>query len=339
MPFTSAPSILLIVFLAAAWPPQPVRADQKPDKRFPLFAYLTGEPTATMIAYTPSQLDPRQSANQRNLTTSSIRADLKALRSSFDGLVLYGYHEACTPRILAVAKELKFRAVLLGIWDPKSALEVDGVAALAKQFQKDFALGILVGNEGINFKRYEPDDVKFAAARLRSKLPKTVPLSTSEPLAIYKTAFVRDFGDFLAPNVHPVFDRPQFGAQRAATWARTEATRLVRLAKKPVLLKETGFPHGGTKDTKEFTPAMQQAFWSAYLKPGVVAHVGNSPQTWVFYGIAFEAFDLPWKAAESGLAIEKSWGLYSVERKPYPALAVWQGVGKIRGKGARKTQQ
>ena len=95
MPFTSAPSILLIVFLAAAWPPQPVRADQKPDKRFPLFAYLTGEPTATMIAYTPSQLDPRQSANQRNLTTSSIRADLKALRSSFDGLVLYGYHEAC----------------------------------------------------------------------------------------------------------------------------------------------------------------------------------------------------------------------------------------------------
>src|SRR5439155_6185260 len=108
----------------------------EPDNRFPLFAYLTGQPTATMIAFTPSQLDPRQDVNQRRLTTSSIRADLEALRPAFDGLVLYGYHEACTPRILAVARDLNFRAVLLAIRDPKPAAEVDGVAALARRHQK-----------------------------------------------------------------------------------------------------------------------------------------------------------------------------------------------------------
>src|SRR5205807_9876378 len=103
---------------------------EEPDKRFPLFAYLTGKPAPAVVTYTPSQLDPRQEANQRKLATSSIRADLEALRPAFDGLVLYGYHEACTPRILAVARDLKFRAVLLGIWDVKSAAEIDGVVEL-----------------------------------------------------------------------------------------------------------------------------------------------------------------------------------------------------------------
>ena len=142
---------------------------QEPDRRFPLFAYLTGQPTPLMMTYTPSQLDPRQEVNQRLLKTSSIRADLTALRPTFDGLILYGYHEACTPRILAVAKDLKYRAVILAIWDPKSAAETDGVAALALQYENDFALGVLVGNEGILFKRYEFEDVTIAAERLDRK--------------------------------------------------------------------------------------------------------------------------------------------------------------------------
>src|SRR5258708_4957014 len=110
---------------------------QAADERFPFFTYLTGKPTPTMVAYTPSQLDPRQEVNQRRLATSSIRADLTALRPAFDGLILYGYNEACTPRIVAVAKDLKFRAILLGIWDPKSAAELDGIAALVRQYQND----------------------------------------------------------------------------------------------------------------------------------------------------------------------------------------------------------
>jgi exo-beta-1,3-glucanase (GH17 family) len=317
-PLRRAALLVTLLALAAA----PARADE-PDKRFPLFDYLTGKPTPALVTYTPSQLDPRQEANQRRLATSSIRADLEALRPAFDGLVLYGYHEAVTPRVVAVARELKFRAVLLALWDPKSAAEADGVVELVRQFGDDFALGVLVGNEGITFKRYEPDDVKFAAARLRSKLPKTVPLGTSEPLAAYGSAFVREFGDFLAPNIHPAFDRPTLAAADAAAWARDEAAKLAAKVKRPVILKETGLPHAG----KAYTPDSQKAFWSAYLKPGVLSRTAG---TWVFHGVAFEAFDLPWKSEESRLEIEKSWGLLSPKREAYPAFAVWQALGAGR---------
>ncbi|MBY0514972.1 MAG: exo-beta-1,3-glucanase [Gemmataceae bacterium] len=291
----------------------------EPDKRFPLFAYLTGAPAPSMVAYVPSELDPRQDANNRRLATSSLRADLEALRPAFDGLVLYGYHEAATPRIVAVAKELKYRAVLLAIWDPKSAAEQDGVAALARLHEADLALGVIVGNEGVTFKRYEAADLPVAAARLRATLPKTVPLTMSEPLFQYKEAFAREFGDFLAPNIHPVFDQKDLAPAEAAAWARAEAAKLAKAANKPVLVKETGMPHAGTREGKKYSPESQAAFWAAYLKPGRLA---DGPP-WAFYGVAFEAFDVPWKAAESRLEIEASWGLLDPKRKPHPAFDVW----------------
>src|SRR3954451_3605895 len=165
------PARLLAVSLALALAAAVPAAQLEP--RFALFDYLTADaPAAAVVAYVPSALDPRQDVNNRRLATSSIRADLAALRPAFDGLVLYGYHEAATPRILAVARELKFRAVVLGIWDPKSAAELDGVAALAKLHENDFALGVIVGNEGVTFKPYEADRVAIAAARLRPQLPK-----------------------------------------------------------------------------------------------------------------------------------------------------------------------
>jgi exo-beta-1,3-glucanase (GH17 family) len=294
----------------------------EPDRRFPFFAYLTGAPAPSMVAYVPSELDPRQDVNNRRLATSSIVADLEALRPAFDGLVLYGYHEAATPRIVAVAKMLKYKAVLLAVWDPKSAAELDGVAALAKLHENDLALGVIVGNEGVTFKRYETADVVIAEMRLRATLPKSVPLTTSEPLFQYKTPFALEFGDFLAPNIHPVFDQKDLLPIEAAAWARGEAAKLAKGANKPVLVKETGMPHAGAREGKTYTPQAQASFWEAYLKPGKL--VDGPP--WVYHGVAFEAFDLPWKAAESKLAIEGSWGLMDPKRKPHPAFDVWKAA-------------
>ena len=181
----------------------------------------------------------------------------------------------------------------------------------------------------------------LAADRLRSKIPKMIPLTTSEPLGGYKSAFVREFGDFLAPNIHPVFDRPRLGAAEAATWAREQAARLARDSQKPVLVKETGFPHAGRQ---EYTPETQKAFWAVYLGPGVIARLPDRRNVWVFHGVAFEAFDLPWKAEASGIPIEKSWGLLSAERQPYLCLSLWQVGRRVEGeeraspneKGTRK---
>ncbi|AMV17348.1 exo-beta-1,3-glucanase [Planctomyces sp. SH-PL14] len=284
------------------------------------FDYLTGRQPATMIAYTPAELDPRNAANQRALKTSSVRADLEALRPAFDGLILYGYHEACTPRILAVAKDLKYRAVLLAIWDPRSQDEVDGVADLANTFAGDMAVGVLIGNEGLTFNRYEEEDLFIAARRLRAKLPVGIPYSTSEPLVGYQRESLVDFGDFLAPNIHPVFDRPNMAAKEAAEWVHQEAAALARRSDRPVLVKETGFPHAGRN---KYTPELQADFWREYTAPGLLARSGTGAGAWRYHGVSFEAFDLPWKSEESKLDIEKSWGMLNPQRQPYPAFDVW----------------
>lgn len=294
------------------------------EKSFPLFDYLTQAQSPRLICYTPSQLDPRNPVNQKNLKTSSIRADLETLRPAFDGLVLYGYNEACTPRIMAVAKELKFQCVLLGIWDPKSADEVLGCGRMAKDYRRDMAVGIIVGNEGITFNRYEAEDLTIAAGLLKKHLEGEIPICTSEPLVGYKHEFIRNFGDFACPNIHPFFDRPNDDVEAAVKWTREEAAKLATQIGKPLVLKETGFPHAGRASD---SPEKQAAFWKAYTEPGLLVK-GDSKTPWVFYGVGFEAFDLPWKSEASGLPVEKSWGVFSPERKAYPALEVWKKLGK-----------
>ncbi|QDU36851.1 hypothetical protein Mal4_11510 [Maioricimonas rarisocia] len=289
------------------------------DDQFPLFRTLTSDDPPRLIAYTPSQLDPRNEANQRALPTSSIRADLEALRPAFDGLVLYGYHEACTPRIMAVAKDLDYRVVLLAIWDLKSSAEVDGCAREANFWKDQFDLGVIVGNEGITFGRYEREDLTIAGDRVRKQLHRSIPIGTSEPLERSRDKFVHQFGDFVAPNIHPVFDQPDLDAAAAAAWAREQARALAQQAGKPVILKETGFPHGGKP---RYSNESQQAFWQAYVEPGMIAP--GSSGAWVYYGVAFEAFDLPWKQEASGLDVEDSWGLFTKDRTPLPAVGVWQ---------------
>lgn len=290
------------------------------EDAFPLFRALTARESPKLIAYTPSELDPRQPANQTRLKTSSIRADLEVLRPAFDGLVLYGFNESTSHRILAVAKDLKYRVILLAVWDIKSSSELDGVAALAKLHQDDFALGVLVGNEGITFNRYEREDLAIAAARLRETLPKSIPIGTSEPLVGYQHDFIRNFGDFLAPNIHPFFDAQQLDAKAAAAWAKERARELAEKTGKPVLLKETGFPYAGRE---KMSLENQAAFWKAYREGGALER-SKSGKAWLFFGVAFEAFDAPWKAQESGLPVEKSWGLFDDKRQAHPAFEVWK---------------
>lgn len=315
---------LLVLLLFVGLSQEGAAAENPRPQNFPFFTCLTGRPTPVIVAYSPSELDPRLDGDHDILTTASIRADLRVLRPVFDGLVLYGYQKASTPRILAEAKALKFRAVLLGVWDPKSADEVDGVAALVNKHHKDLALGVVVGNEGLAFDRYQPRDLSTAADRLLSKIPSTIPVTTSEPLRVcLESGFIRYFGDFMAPSIHPVWDRPELGADAAARWTREQALKLALKAGKPVLVRETGFPHAGKE---RYTPETQKAFWASYLRAGVLAHPPERTDIWIFHGVAFEAFDLPWKAEAARIPLEKSWGLFSANRHAYPGLVPWQKV-------------
>ena len=100
---------------------------------------------------------------------------------------------------------------------------------------------------------------------------------------------------------------------------------MAQKAKKPIFVKETGFPHGGKP---KYTLESQLEFWTSYLKKGILVRKGDSDLSWVFHGVAFEGFDLHWKAQESGMEIEKSWGFFSNKREPYSALSAWKSVRK-----------
>jgi exo-beta-1,3-glucanase (GH17 family) len=299
-------------------------------------AYLRrDEPPAALIAYNPSRYDPRQPVPAGGYPDDEILADLTALRPGFDGLVLYAFTPGLTDRVVAAALDLGYRALLLGIWDPRSPVETAGVADLVRRFHHRLALAVAIGNEGLNDARYTLDDVARAAAALTAMLPAgvRVPVTTSEPAGDYGWPPLQRFGDFLAPNIHPALDRGDLGPAAAAAWVRGKAQAIACAAGRPVLVKETGVPNGGSD---RFSPAGQAAFWGALVAPeaapGAQRRVRQEPcpppwtataHTWVSVAAAFEAFDAPWKAVQMQSPIEGHWGFLAWDRTPYPAFAVF----------------
>jgi exo-beta-1,3-glucanase (GH17 family) len=300
---------------------------------FAFFSYLqSGKPTPALVAYSPTNYDPRPGKQRKVPTAASLQEDLKALRPAFDGLILYGYDRQVTPIILAEAERQEYRAVLLGIWNPKSKRELEDTAELVKRYHKKLALAVSLGNEGLAFNRYTMEDLKRAETQLQRLLgPEAqVPLCTSEPLAEWAQRPLREFGSFLAVNVHPVYDKPDLGPVDAAAWARGRARAIAELAGKPVLVKETGFPNGGNK---KFSPTAQRQFWEAYLEKGILEKTKGRAKTWVSFAAAFEAYSLPWKAEETGLPVEGYWGLMNPTREPFPAFEVWRRFRERPGGG------
>lgn len=308
--------LAIVVFTALLAAAVPSRAAGPPS--FPSFLQAPG---AAMIAYVPTGFDPRQPPSGV-WPAERIRADLAALRPAFDGLVLYDFRPDLTPAILEQAAALGYRAVLLGIWDPRSQAEIAGVATLVARWREQLALAVVIGNEGINDNRYDIADLTRARDRLQALTGvdgTALPVSTSEPSGDYGWPPLLAFGDFLAPNIHPAIDQANLAPQEAVAWVHRRAEAIARAAGRPVLVKETGLPNGGADG---FSPARQAAFWTAWLAAGRLLPV-DPPRVFVSFAAAFEAFDAPWKAEELRDPMEGRWGLMSVERRPYPAFDAW----------------
>ena len=71
--------------------------------------------------------------------------------------MIYEYRPILSKAILTAAQEQGYKAVLLGIWNPKSDVEIKGVAELVNQFHDKLALAVVVGNEGLIDNRYSLD--------------------------------------------------------------------------------------------------------------------------------------------------------------------------------------
>jgi exo-beta-1,3-glucanase (GH17 family) len=293
----------------------------------PFFSYLTEtEVTPSLIAFNPSGFDPRKPFVVNEESLAELREDLRVLKAVFNGLVLYEVLPGLTDAILAAAQEKGFKAALLGIWDPISEEEISGTAQLIRKYYGKLALAVVIGNEGLIDNRYTIEDVQRAALRLKTMIPTDVviPVSTSEPVGEYGWKPLREFGEFLAPNIHPAIDQEGMDPSAGAAWVKERANALVSAAKKPVLVKETGLPNGGALS---YTPETQLLFWKAYLQDGRLIRV-NAVDTWISFAAAFEAFDTPWKAEKTGMPIEGHWGFLDIKRKPYPVFEAMQNASR-----------
>jgi len=266
------------------------------------------------VAYTPRGFEPGTGAPP--VREDALRADLALLRPSFSGLITYSAAEGldAVPR---VARELGFRAVIVGVWSPTDAAEL-ALALAAARAEPDTVLALALGNEGLFFHRYDAPALAAAFARARAAAPE-LPLAVSEPFSVYLDhPESLPEADLWLPNVHPI-DQPWFGKgppEASVDFVASVAAQLAEQASLPVLVKETGLPSGPTSDG--FSELAQAHFW------GTLAT--RLPRTRDHAYAWFEAFDSPWKPAHALEAPpgkrerEAYFGLFRADGSAKPAL-------------------
>jgi exo-beta-1,3-glucanase (GH17 family) len=309
------------IALAIAAPPPPVPQAPHPicrvsDASAPQLerlraALLTGR----FVAYEPTSLRVVNGQPIR-ADAASIRADLAVLRPKFDSLITYdAVHGA--EDIPAIAAQLKFRALIIGVWNPLETSEVDAAIDAARRYPH-LVVGMSLGNELLFGRRVDATRLAALAAQLQARLPQ-LPLSVSEPFHVYNEpdmAALLGQLDFLLPNVHPAF-QPWFHGASSATSAQFVVNVVSDLGTRfcgPLLVKETGVPTAPA--AAGFSEAGQAGFYSELRR--------RFPATRAHAFAYFSAFDAPWRAQDvtpvgPARAEEAHWGLYDGARKPKPA--------------------
>lgn len=243
-------------------------------------------------------------------SVAGIQDDLQLLSPYFNGLITYAADKG-QERIPAISRGFGFQAIMMGIWDPRSEVEIGNVIKAAKRYPK-LINAVIVGNEGIYTKRYLPADVQQAMARIKHECP-TLAVTTSEPFFLY---FKKEYADFfkshdlLLPIVHPVFE-PWFNPEEpthGVEMVLNVANKFKESYDKPILIKETGLP-SGPQGASKFSPERQAIFWAELLK--------RFPTSSTLALSCFEAFDAPWKPGAIAKefpgdhASEAFWGFFT----------------------------
>jgi len=315
----AAPVALLLLLPApkvAATPPQCARNPAVLPATTRLRAALTD---GRFVAYEPTSLRVSD-GRVTPADPESIRADLRVLRPKFDALITYSANHGAES-IAGVAASLKFRALIIGVWDPADNVELAAAVAAARRYPQ-LVVGLSLGNEMLFSHRISPAALAALVARVRAQLPVTA-LATTEPFHVYHQPEVAPLLgqlDFLLVNAHPIF-QPWFHQatdDTAAQFVVNVLAELAPLACGPILVKETGVPTAPT--SAGFSEARQASFYRAlrvHLPPG-------AERAFAY----FAAFDAPWRAydaiavpgAAPGVHPEEAhWGLYDAERRPKQA--------------------
>jgi exo-beta-1,3-glucanase (GH17 family) len=271
------------------------------------------------IAYQPTSLQV-VNGHSTQADPVSIRADLQVLRPRFDALITYGSIDGAEA-IPAIAASLGFRAVIIGIWNPFNARELNAALAAAKGAPTVVA-GLSLGNEMVFSHRSSFADLATLVDAVRARAPQ-LPLSTTEPFHMFDepgAARLLARVDFLLLNVHPVF-QPWFRTAPDAAAAQFVVNIVSKSAEHycgPILVKETGEPTA--PESSGFTEKRQASFYVELRR--------RLPATNARAFAYFSAFDAPWRLqdvtpipGQRPNVEEAHWGLYDARRQPKPVVA------------------
>jgi len=214
------------------------------------------------IAYEPAS---RQIVNgiPTRADPDAIRGDLQVLRARFDSLVTYTAVNG-EEAIPGIAASLGYRALIIGVYDPFNATELNAAIAAARGNPK-LVVGLSLGNELVFFHRHSAAEMEKLLDTVRGEIPQ-VALATTEPFHMFypaEAAPLLERMDFLLPNVHPIFE-PWFRTASNEDGAQFVANVVTKLGASycgPILVKETGIPTA--PQTKGYTEARQAAFYQA----------------------------------------------------------------------------
>ena len=254
----------------------------------------------------------------------SIRADLQVLRPRFDSLITYGSISGAEA-IPGIAASLGFRAVIIGIWDPFNATDLNAALTAAKNNPR-VVVGLSLGNEMLFFHRHSAAELVQLLDTVHAQAPQLA-LSTTEPFQMFEApeaAPILQRLDFLLANVHPVF-QPWFATAPEGNDVQFVVNVVGDLAKDycgPILVKETGIPTAPAE--KGFSEKRQASFYAElgrrFARVAVSRVTARSPTSppstrpGAYWTAARAAGQRP---AEE----EAHWGLYDEKRRPKPVVA------------------
>ena len=206
----------------------------------------------------------------------TIEMQLREIRSHYDGVILYGVGPQAH-FVLERLVETHYQAAMVTVWDPRSNTELEQTAQLVRDFGGQLAIAVSIGTEGLLEGRYKAEDLSSAREKLLEMIgpaAKRPALTTSEPWWKYTRSdedavVLRRFGDFACPIVHVIWDAPEIAdASNAADWTLQRAKDVAGATGMTVLVRESGFPGGGTPPhpearLKQFTRTLQMDYWRA----------------------------------------------------------------------------
>ena len=270
------------------------------------------------IAYQPTELKMFNGRSTR-ASRASIADDLRVLRPTFDGLITYGSHSG-GEFVADVAASLKYKAVIVGIWNIRDSQEVANAVAAWRR-NPELVVGVSFGNEAVLGKREDYVSLAALLKNFRATYP-GLPVATTEPFHLWTdngSSPVLKQMDFMLANVHPIF-QPWFkekGDDVAAQFVVNVGRDLMAKFCGPVLIKETGIPTAPAE--KGFNAKRQASFYKELQL--------RLPPTRKLAFAYFSAFDAPWRVTDAhptgGIHPEEAhFGLYSEDRKPKQVITI-----------------